>query len=207
MNIKDRNDNMKAFFDRKADGYDDVHAAFLDTKNAMIQYLSDCTKSVLDLGAGTGLELRALFERFPDVEVTAIDISEQMLDILNAHFPNVKTIAGDFFNTDFGSGYDAVISTSALHHWDEENKLKMYKMVFDSLNNAGTFVNSDKIAETQAEQDEWLGYWNNSPEMMAHIDTPLTPENEVKLLKAAGFASVTVYPAPKDDYRVIVAVK
>ena len=92
-----------------------------------------------------------------------------------------------------------MISTSALHHWDEENKLKLYKMVFDSLNNAGTFVNSDKIVDTQAEQDEWLGYWNNSPEMMAHIDTPLTPENEVKLLKAAGFVSVTVYPAPKDD--------
>ena len=34
---------------------------------------------ILDLGIGTGLELDCLFERFPDAQVTGIDVSAEML--------------------------------------------------------------------------------------------------------------------------------
>ncbi len=40
------------------------------------------TKKILDLGAGTGLELIHVFELFPSAEVTVIDISENMLEEL-----------------------------------------------------------------------------------------------------------------------------
>ena len=66
MNLIKRTAEMKAFFDRKADGYDDVHLALMDDKVAITAALGDGIHTVLDLGAGTGLELIPLFEKFPD---------------------------------------------------------------------------------------------------------------------------------------------
>ncbi len=209
MDIKARSQNMKEFFDSKAIGYDDVHAKFAGTKALLTEVLPDNCSKILDLGAGTGMELVPLYKRFPNADVTAIDISAPMLQALRerefAH--KVTTICGDFFEVDFGNNLDAVISTSSLHHFDEDNKLILYKKIYNSLKAGGIFANSDKIVDTQEIQDEWMGYWNNTPEMRRHIDTPLTPQNEVKLLKLAGFSSVTVCPTDTEDYRLFKAIK
>ena len=68
MDLKTRAEEMRSFFDRKIDTYDEVHAAFAETKRMLTDCLPDGTETVLDLGAGTGLELIPLFERFPDLK-------------------------------------------------------------------------------------------------------------------------------------------
>jgi len=82
MDLKERNQTLKEFFDRKTIGYDDVHIKFMESKRALTEVLPDNTEKVLDLGAGTGLELIPLVERFPNVRITAADISEDMLNAL-----------------------------------------------------------------------------------------------------------------------------
>lgn len=158
MNLKNRNNNMIEFFDRKVEGYDEIHKQFMDTKTMITKSLDENTMKVLDLGAGTGLELIPLFDRFPNAKVTAIDITEKMLNELRKRpFANrVKTICGDFFGVNFGNNYDAVISTSALHHFTEEDKLKLYKKVFECLKENGQFINADKFVNTQEEQENLL---------------------------------------------------
>ena len=104
MDLKKRAENMRAFFNRKADenAYDCVHLTMMGNKTPMIDLLPEGTKRVLDLGAGTGLELIPLFERFPDVRVTAIDVAEEMLAQLSKRdfADKVKIICGDFFDVD-----------------------------------------------------------------------------------------------------------
>lgn len=211
MDLKKRAKEMQDFFNNKIDTYDQVHASFMDTKKALVDSLSGDVHKVLDLGAGTGLELIHLFEKYPDVSVTVIDVSESMLEELKKRefADKVTCLCGDFFELSFGDEYDAVISTSALHHFNEEDKSKLYKKVLDCLKKGGEFINCDKVVMSQEEQDSAFQEYNEDPHKYPHMDTPLTKENESKILKNVGFNEVKSLDIDnvKDNYALIKAVK
>jgi tRNA (cmo5U34)-methyltransferase len=54
--------------------------------------LPPSTKSLLDLGIGTGLELKAIFNRFADIHVTVMDIAENMLEFLKEKYKRCYVI-------------------------------------------------------------------------------------------------------------------
>lgn len=209
MNLKDRNSNMKEFFNRKIDGYDEIHLKMMDNKNAIASSLKENTTKVLDLGAGTGLELIPLFKRFPNVKVTAIDITENMLDELKKrNFAyNVECICSDFFEVDFGNDYDAVISSAALHHFTEDDKEKLFNKIYNSLKVGGQFVNSDRYVVTQEEQEQLMKEYEENPNLHPHMDTPLTLQNEKIILEKVGFKNVVSYELDDERYKLMVAEK
>lgn len=209
MDLQARNQNLKAFFDRKTIGYDNVHAAFMDSKRALTAALPDTTARVLDLGAGTGLELIPLYERFPDIRVTAVDLSEDMLSVLRTRefADRVTFTVGDFFTADLGEGYDAVISTSALHHFTPEDKVRLYRRVHDALRPGGLFLNADKTAATLEEQEACFREQAENPDKYPHMDTPLTVDAEVKVLTEAGFRVAHTEALTNEKYVLFVAVK
>ena len=132
MDLYERNQKQRIFFNEKIASYDQVHEIYMETKKSLTDYLDKNITKILDLGAGIGFELIHLFEIYPNASVTVIDISENMLKELSKRdFANCVTmICGDFFEKDFGNNYDAVISTSALHHFKPE---------FDCLKSGGLF--------------------------------------------------------------------
>lgn len=215
MDLQKRNENLKAFFDRKTDGYDDVHIRFMESKCALTDALPDGTAHVLDLGAGTGLELIPLYERFPEVFVTAVDLSEDMLAVLRTRpfADRVTTVSGDFFEVPFrgedGTAplYDAMISTSALHHFTPEDKVRLYRRVYSVLRPGGLFLNADKTASDPAAQAEGFRVLAEEPEKYAHIDTPLTVGAECTALEEAGFTVLSVTPLANDNYYLYKAIK
>lgn len=97
MELHERNEKQRAFFNEKIT-YDQVHESFTETKKMLAEHLDKSTKKVLDLGLGTNLELIHLFELFPNVNVTAIDISENMLNELSKRpfATHVTAICGDW---------------------------------------------------------------------------------------------------------------
>ena len=209
MNLQKRNEEMRAFFALRIDDYDAVHEEFLPTKNVLTEAMPQDAHRILDIGAGTGLELFALFARFPRAEVTAVDICTEMLSRLEERpfAARVKCVCGDFFTADLGTGYDAVISTSALHHFAPKDKLLLYRRILDALHPGGVFLNSDYIAlSSQEEADRFAAYRDNDGSI-PHIDTPLTPEHEHRLLIAAGFSNVTAEPTPRRNYLIFHAIK
>jgi tRNA (cmo5U34)-methyltransferase len=209
MDLKERSLSMRTFFNERVDGYDNVHAEFMESKERLTRTLPDNTERVLDLGAGTGLELTALFERFPNASVTAVDISEKMLEqLLSRSFGDrVKIIAGDFFEVPFGENYDAVISTSALHHFTRDDKTVLYTKIYDCLRPGGLFINSDWVAQSQQEEDERFLELEENPEGRSHIDTPLTAENERIALENAGFSDIEFRANIPENYTLAVARK
>ena len=63
-----------------ADLYEDKHGFVADYGKDLLSHVPDNPgQAILDLGCGTGLELDALFARFPDLRVTGIDMTEEML--------------------------------------------------------------------------------------------------------------------------------
>ncbi len=209
MNLYERNQKQREFFNEKIDTYDDVHESFMETKKALVDNLDKDTNKILDLGAGTGLELIPLFEKYPNASVTVVDISEKMLEELSKRdfASNIKTICGDFFEVDFGNNYDAVISTSALHHFKPEEKNILYKKIYDSLKTGGMFLNCDKISFTIAEQNHSIYELDNNIDNYKHIDTPLTVETEVNILETQGFSDITSSEVDKSNYRLTKAFK
>ncbi len=209
MNLYERNQKQRSFFNEKIDTYDDVHSSFMETKKTIADNLDKDTIEILDLGAGTGLELIHVFELFPNAKVKVIDISEKMLEKLKErNFSNqVTTICGDFFQEEFGKNFDAVISTSALHHFKIKEKKELYKKIYECLKEDGQFINCDKIALTQEIENQQLYELENEIEKYKHIDTPLTLEHELELLEQTGFKDITLRAVEKKEYRLIKARK
>lgn len=209
MDINERNKSMRDFFDRKADGYDEVHQKFMATKNLIAQNLCGDIKNILDLGGGTGLELFAVFEKYPDACVTVVDISKGMLDMLSKRpfFDKITCICGNFLDVDFGSGYDAVISTSSLHHFLLPDKKRLYKKIYNCLAAGGVFINSDKTADTIEQEQQALDFYYQNKDVCAHCDTPLAVENEAAALVHAGFMRLDIGTTDQPDYKITVARK
>ena len=210
IDLEQRSASMKAFFDWKADGFDDVHMSLMESKVAVTKVLPDVIGKELDLGVGTGMELYALTERFPDVRITGIDISPNMLEYIakRPFAAQVECIVGDFFEVEFGEDYDAVISTSALHHFAPEDKAVLYRKVADSLRPGGWFVNSDRFVDTEEEMLEFYQYFLDHRWDANHCDTPLHTALETELLQKAGLTEIRFDPVETDrGYKILVCRK
>ncbi|HOQ76820.1 MAG TPA: class I SAM-dependent methyltransferase [Thermoclostridium sp.] len=197
-----RLEEMGSFFDRRADIYDSHMleelqlSKFYDAIERCIA-MSHRVESVLDLGCGTGLELERLFRQFEDARVTAIDLSEGMLEQLKRKFrdkvSNMEVICGSYFDVDFGNNrYDLALSTYSLHHFDHDEKLSLYQRVYESLKPGGRFINGDYTLSA----DEEKFYMTENARIREaqgidrgffHYDTPMTAETERRLLEQAGF--------------------
>ena len=101
---------------------------------------------VLDFGAGTGLISSQIA---PYVEkITAVDISQSMLDKLNAKpeiTDNVKTLCHDITIQPIGKEYDLIMSAMAMHHVEDTDNL--IKRFSDHLKSGAKIALADLDAE------------------------------------------------------------
>jgi SAM-dependent methyltransferase len=122
---------------------------------------ADKKLKILDIAAGHGLFGLGFATRNPQVEVTALDWAN-VLDVAkeNAERAGVSdrysTIPGSAFDADFGSGYDIVLLTNFLHHFDPPTNEKLLRKVHASLNDGGRAVtlefvpNDDRISPPES---------------------------------------------------------
>ena len=213
----DELEEMSAFFDIRADSYDSHMLDGLGLEEfyeEIADYFDRPIKRLLDLGSGTGLELERLFDLYPDMEVTCIDLSQEMLNILADKFTGkkLKLICGSFFTEDFGGLYDNVISTYALHHFDEKEKLELYAKIHDAMAPGAQFVLGDYTVKTLERQQEILDAYEKirieqglKEDMLYHFDLPFTAETEMRLMKEAGYASTDI--VEEMEYRTIIIAR
>jgi tRNA (cmo5U34)-methyltransferase len=159
------------------------------------------TQTLLDLGCGTGLELDYIFKKLPDVSVTGIDLTQAMLDKLKQKHPKkkLKLICGNYFEANLGKNiFDTVISCATLHHFLREPKTSLYKKVFTALKTHGRYIENDYMVderrrnEFQAENIKLRREQNIPDGEFYHFDIPYTVENQVDMLKEAGFSRIDV---------------
>ncbi len=197
-------ERMDDFFNTRAEIYDSHMLDDLQLE-AFYVAIADCfpkenrEPALLDLGVGTGLELARLFEQFPGLKVTGIDLSQGMLDILKEKYRDKKinAVCGSYFDIDFGKeSYDFALSTYSLHHFSEERKKVLYRKVFDALRRGGIYIEGDYTCKTLAEQERYIREGekleNNIADGFYHYDIPFTAEMQVKLLKEAGFSDIEI---------------
>ena len=112
---------------------------------------------VLDVAAGHGLFGIEIAKRHSEAEVVAVDWAA-VLDVAseNAQKAGVADrhtrLPGDAFDVDFGKGYDLVLLTNFLHHFDVATCTDLLRKVHSSLKDVGRAVmlefvpNEDRIS-------------------------------------------------------------
>lgn len=164
----------------------------------MADLVPDSAEKLLDLGCGTGLELDEIFKRLPLVSVTGIDLAQPMLDKLMEKHPDKKLslICGDYFSVPLGEGkYDCAVSFQTMHHFTREKKTGLYAKICKALKDGGRYIEGDYMVETQEEEDHWFAEnerirkeQNIPADEFFHYDTPCTVDNQILMLKEAGFS-------------------
>ncbi|MBR1735291.1 MAG: class I SAM-dependent methyltransferase [Alphaproteobacteria bacterium] len=163
------------------------------------EFIPENCKNLLDLGCGTGLELKHIFEKFPKLHVTGIDYTQAMLDKLRKNYPqkNIDLICEDYFKVDFGKEkYDCAISFQTLHHFSHDSKIALYKKIREALKDGGCYIECDYVAKDLAEEEFLFAEAkrireeeNISSEDLMHWDTPCCAETQLRLFAEAGFST------------------
>lgn len=207
-------EKMDAFFDRRISDYEEHMSAWREHYAYVSELVPKSAKTLLDIGAGSGLELNGIFKRFPGLDVTAIDLSEKMLEKLSEKFGDrqIKVIRGDYFEYDFGENkFDCVMAFQTLHHFPFEKKKGLFEKIMRTLNTDGVYIECDYIAVS--EEIEKLAFFecerrrrrdNIPPDVFVHFDTPLTLEHELSAMREAGFSVEKTELLPNDDHTAII---
>jgi 2-polyprenyl-3-methyl-5-hydroxy-6-metoxy-1,4-benzoquinol methylase len=166
---------------------------------------------VLDIAAGHGIFGITIAQRNPVVEVTAVDwpavlaVAEENARAIGVA-GRYRTIPGDAFRVDFGTGYDVALVTNFVHHFDRETTIAFLEKTAAALKTGGRVVllefvpNEDRVSPPMA-----AGF---ALTMLA--STPLgdayTFSELREMLTAAGFKDASAHPLPGPQ-TVIVAEK
>ena len=178
----------------------------------LVDPTADKKLKVLDIAAGHGLFGIAFATQNQQAEVTALDW-KSVLEVAkeNAQKAGVAdryhTIEGSAFDVDFGSGYDLVLVTNFLHHFDPATNETLLRKVRAALADGGRAVtlefvpNEDRVTPPEAAAFS----------MMMLVGTPsgdayTFPELE-RMAANAGFSRSTLHQLPPTFQRVVVSEK
>jgi putative AdoMet-dependent methyltransferase len=158
----------KQVFNLWADGYDQTvqvseengvypFAGYRAILNTIFNEVMEKENSrVLDIGFGTGVLTTKLYESGHHIE--GIDFSERMIALTQPKMPNASLIEWDIANglpeEIKGEQYDYIVSTYALHHLTDEEKVSFINELMPLLPDGGGKILIGDIAFETRQQLE-----------------------------------------------------
>jgi ubiquinone/menaquinone biosynthesis C-methylase UbiE len=100
---------------------------------------------VLDIAASHGLFGITIAQRNPRAEIVAVDWAP-VLVVATEHARDAgvqqryRTLPGDAFTVEFGSGYDVALVTNFLHHFDPSTCTAFLQKIYTALKSSGRVV-------------------------------------------------------------------
>lgn len=167
---------------------------------------------VLDIAAGHGGFGITLARHNPNVEVVALDWPN-VLEVAkeNAKKAGVesryKTIPGSAFDVDYGTGYNLVLLTNFLHHFDLPTCEKLLKKVHAALAAGGRALtlefipNEDRVSPPLAASFSFM-MLGGTPSGDAY-----TFSEYQRMFASAGFSRSELHPLPPTLEQVVIADK
>ena len=110
--------SVRARFSAGAPGYEARAGIQRRAAEELAQAIGPAERGpVLEVGCGTGLLTRLLAARFPLDRITAIDVSERMVEETRRLLPNprVEVLAGDALHLDLSERFGLAVSSCAIH--------------------------------------------------------------------------------------------
>jgi tRNA (cmo5U34)-methyltransferase len=185
--------------------YIDIFSAALE----LLPFEPSKSIEVLDLGAGTGLFSKHVFEKYPKASFVLYDLAEKMLGVARERFreypQQFKYILSDYRKIQGEDEYDLVISSLSIHHLEDKEKCELFCRINKLLRKGGIFVNIDQIrGETQYLGDLYWNHWlaqvrragfteeriQESIDRRIPYDRDALLEDQLLWLKNSGFGNV-----------------
>jgi len=170
------------------------------------------TGRVLDLAAGHGMFGIGIAQANPRAEITALDWPN-VLEVAKANAraagieSRYRTIAGSGFDVDYGAGYDVVLLTNILHHFDRAGCEALMRKAHAALEPGGCAVtlefvpNHDRVSPPETA-------------MFALIMLASTPAGDAytfseydAMFRNAGFVRSSIHALPPTFQQVILSYK
>jgi tRNA (cmo5U34)-methyltransferase len=161
----------------------------------LLEFISQDTRRILDLGTGDGRLLALVRQERPQTESIAIDFSPTMLDATRSRFaedPRVRVVEHNMDSPlpELGK-FDAVISSFAIHHLVHERKRALYAEIFGLLNPGGVFCNLEHVASpSQNLHEDFLLRIGFAVETEDPSNKLLDFETQLQWLREIGFIDV-----------------
>jgi 2-polyprenyl-3-methyl-5-hydroxy-6-metoxy-1,4-benzoquinol methylase len=179
---------------------------------SLVDPQADRKLKILDIAAGHGLYGLAFAAKNPQAEITALDWSA-VLEVAkeNAAKAGVseryKTIEGSAFDVDFGTGYDLVLLTNFLHHFDPPTNETLMRKVHAALADGGRAVtlefvpNDDRVTPPESATFAMI-MLASTPSGDAYTFAELD-----RIAANAGFSKSTVHPLPPTAQTAVISEK
>ena len=178
----------------------------------LVDEKADQKLKILDIAAGHGLYGIEFAKRNPKAEVVALDWTN-VLTIAkeNARAAGVddrfSTLEGSAFEVEYGTGYDLVLLTNFLHHFDPPTCETLIRKVYSALAPGGRAVtlefvpNEDRISPPEAAAFSIMmlgGTPGGDAYTFAELDS---------MFKSAGFVRSDIYPLMPSIQQVVISQK
>jgi len=167
---------------------------------------------VLDIAAGHGLFGIALARHNPNAEILAVDWSgvlavaqenAQKAGVASRH----RTIPGSAFDVNFGSGYDLVLLTNFLHHFDPPTVETLLRKVHTALAPGGRAVALEFVPNEDRVTPPIVAAFSMIMLGTTPAGDAYTFSEYQRMFQNAGFRSSELHPLPPAFQQVIVSQK
>ena len=221
---------MREQFNSVAQKYDSQRRRFIPcfddfykTSISLLKCYKNDFKTVVDLGAGTGLLTKEMYDLYPNAHYILIDIAKDMLKVAEERFSGLNNF--EFMEYNYTEDIpikncDLICSALSIHHLENNEKEALYKTIYKKLDKGGCFINLDQFnGETETINNFYNTWWYQrinysgiTPEEKTSwmerrkLDKENTIGETIGLLKNSGFETVEcIYNFMK--FGVIVAIK
>lgn len=167
---------------------------------------------VLDIAASHGLFGLAFATRNPQAEIVGLDWANVLeLSKENAKAAGVadrhSTIAGSAFDVDYGTGYDVVLLTNFLHHFDRPTNEKLLRKVHAALAEGGRAVTLEFVPNTDRVSPPGIAGFSLTMLATTPSGDAYTFAEFEEMFKNAGFAKSELHEIPASIEQLIVSQK
>jgi SAM-dependent methyltransferase len=117
----------------------------------LVEHLPAQPRRILDVGCGDGRLLAMVLAARPGSTGVALDFSPVMLEAVRARFAGDERvgIVGHDLSRPLPDGlgsFDAVVSSFAIHHLEDDRKRALYGEILELLEPGGVFANLEHVA-------------------------------------------------------------
>lgn len=169
-------------------------------------------KKVLDIAAGHGLFGTEIAKRCPRAEIVALDWPNVLAvarDVARRAGvqDRYRTIAGDAFQQDFGTGYDLVLLTNFLHHFSLAACETLLRKIHRCLTPGGRVLTLDFVPNDDRVTPPPVAEFSLIMLATTAEGDAYTFKEYERMFRTAGFGRTELHPVPGSIEHVLLSSK